>query len=470
MNQKSETLQNIVLVIAALAAAVFFWDTVKGLLIFACTLGVLIAIHEWGHFIAARFAGVRIYEFAIGMGPRAWTYWHKNGTDYTIHWLPVGGFVHMKGMQPEDPATPDGVNGRRPAERALIYLAGPLMNVIFGTILALTMGWMWGTDDPSQVYVGQFDKRTPASQMQVISVNGQPASGKQPLGLQVGDRVLAVNDKAVRDFEDVVYEISPNAGKAISIKVKRGRNDVVLQGVPARNTSPREQFLTVMSIPADADLPIKPGDQIDRIDGETTYLNDVTLDERVAEIQKKLRDKAGQPITLGIWRNDSFQEVRGKSAPLKLAMQKATRHVGQLKFTPTFGAGPRISLAESAQQGMNGILGMLLVYKGLFSRPTELRDNLSGPLGIWTVLAAADKLPLLHYMNLLASISFSLAIFNLFPVPILDGGHMLLLSFEVIRRRRLEPNMLRAAQLVGLVFIGTLFLFIFGKDWLKHFG
>jgi regulator of sigma E protease len=470
MNRNSETLQNVVIGIAALAAAYFFWDTVKGLLIFVFTLGVLIAVHEWGHFIAARFSGVRIYEFAIGMGPRIWTYWHKNGTDFTIHALPIGGFVNLKGMQPEDPPTPDGVNGRRPAERALIYLAGPLMNAILALAVALTLGFFWGTEDTTKVLIGELVAKSEAKKMQVVRRNGQPAE-KMPAGLRIGDQLLEIAGKPIRDFEAVIETISPNAGKPIEVKVRRGSDELVFAGTPKRGKSGRSQFVTIAAVPAGAGVPVQPGDQLDRIDGETTYMQGVPKEQLADAVEKRLRQTAGKPVTLVVWRHsDTKLELKGTGGPLDIEIKDGERYVGQLGFKPAFGAGPRVGLVKSAQMGFNGLFNLLMNYQYLFSRPKELGENLSGPLKIWDVLREADKLPPLNYFSIFASLSFSLAIFNLFPVFILDGGHMLLLFFEVIRRRRLEPNMQRAAQMVGLVFIGILFIFIFGKDWMKTFG
>ena len=117
MNRKSDTFFNILAFVVVAIFATVFWPTFKTALMFVVTLGVLVAIHEWGHFIAAKSAGVTVYEFAIGFGPRLITYMKRNGTDYTIRAFPLGGFVNPKGMQPDDPITPDGLNGRRPAER-----------------------------------------------------------------------------------------------------------------------------------------------------------------------------------------------------------------------------------------------------------------------------------------------------------------------------------------------------------------
>src|SRR4051794_37388104 len=113
MENRSEKLLNVLAAVAVVALSVFFWGAVKPWLVFFGTLGLLVAIHEWGHFIAAKSVRVRVFEFALGLGPKLITYMRRDGTDYTIRALPFGGFVNQKGIQPADPVTADGLNGRR---------------------------------------------------------------------------------------------------------------------------------------------------------------------------------------------------------------------------------------------------------------------------------------------------------------------------------------------------------------------
>jgi regulator of sigma E protease len=469
-NQKSGRIQNVVIGIAVVAAAIFFWDLFKGFLIFALTLGVLVAVHEWGHFIAARMCGVRIYEFAIGMGPRAWTYWHKNGTDYTIRWLPVGGFVNLKGMQPEDPPTPDGVNGRRPAERALIYLGGPLMNMIFGIVVALTLGWLWGTPDPTIVLISGMEKRSPATKMAVVEKNGIPAPNEKP-GLRIGDRIVEVNGKPVKEFGDLSNEVSTHPGKPVRLLVVRGKDQVLLEGTPPLTKRPLEEVLVVTSVPAGS--PLEVGDQVDSVTLNGESVVEVTrMEDFAPAIEAKMRELAGKKVKFEIWRRkEQKMLVDVIAAPMELKTTSSYRMQGLLGINNfDVGTGPRVSLGKSVQMGFTMMRRMVEIYRHLFSRVDRLSKNVSGPVGILDAMQHVDKLPFLTYMGNLMSLSFSLALFNLFPVPVLDGGHILLLSAEVIRRRRLDPKMQQTAQLVGLLIILTLAVLITGKDLIKVFG
>jgi regulator of sigma E protease len=456
---REETLRNLALLAILAVAAFVWWDVFRRPVMFVLTLSILVAVHEWGHFIAAKAVGVRVYEFAIGFGPRLVTYMRRGGTDYTIRALPLGGFVNPKGMQPDDPITSDGLNGRRPAERALVYLAGPLMNVILATLILTTSGWLFGGADRSKALVLQVTKGREAARMEVASVNGAPASGVKP-GLRVGDHVLAVNGQPVT-YDNVTRQIHPNAAKPIVMTVRRGKDTLELRGTPREAESARSSFLFVASAPEGSPLDVRQGDQLWFVDD----LDAFDEGEMPAKIEAYLREKRGQPVTLGIWRGEKEPIVlRGPAPTLTLAVRSGRRFEGQLGFMPTPGQGPRISFGESVQNGLGGLQGFGMAMARIFSSTRELKRNVGGPIAIFDQMGAMDRLPLMYFLGALASLSLSLAFFNLLPVPVLDGGHMLMLTVEVVRRRRLEPDTQRAVALVGLALIGVLFVYITYKD------
>jgi regulator of sigma E protease len=470
MQNKSEALTNLGAGALLAVLAVVFWDKVQGIAVFILTLGVLVGIHEWGHFIAAKSVGVHVYEFALGFGPKLVTYMRRNGTEYTIRAIPLGGFVNPKGMQPDDPITADGINGRRPAERALVYLAGPLMNAILCVVVFCSTGWLLGGPDLNVVLVGEVTRKSPAESLQPLTVNAQPALGF-PKGLRVGDRILEVNGKPIKDAVTVTGEIHPNAGKPVTLKVRRGKDEIVFTGTPRPGPLSDTKFLTVQAVPPGTQLPVRPGDQLDKIDGASVYgtVADPASDP-VARAGQLLREKAGKPVTLVVWRDgDTRMELNGVAAPIDLAFIPGKRTVGMFGFVQAPGQGRRMSIGESVRAGLLDVAAMFLGYQRLFSQPKDLGKNLSGPIGIGSTLSKSTSLPLMHYAQMLGSLSFSLAFFNLLPVPILDGGHMLLLAIEVIRRRRLDAAAQRTAALVGLVFVGTLAIIISCKDIIKSF-
>src|SRR2546427_3406344 len=148
-----------------------------GLLLFLVTLGILIFVHEMGHFLAAKAVGVTVEEFAWGFGPRLVTLLKRSGTEYTVRALPLGGFVSMVGMQPEDVSVPNGLMSKPAWARALVFVAGPLMNVILALLVFCSMGMITGAPEKQSTQV-----------LQVV-----PHSEAAQIGLRTGDIVAAID-------------------------------------------------------------------------------------------------------------------------------------------------------------------------------------------------------------------------------------------------------------------------------------
>lgn len=463
--ERSEAIVNLLVVAGLAVASVFFWKYVKNTVMFAITLGILVAVHEWGHLVAMKSVGVRVYEFALGFGPKLLTYMRRNGTEYTIRAIPLGGFVYPKGMQPDDPITPDGINGRRPAERALCYLAGPMMNVALAAVILCLTGYLFGTVDESKVLVGELVPKKAASRMVVTRVDGQPVSNYAP-GLLAGDLIQKIDGKPMDSRQAVLDMINPNANKEITVAVSRHGQELELKGTPSREEV-KGEFLTITGAPAGSSLAVQPGDQLDRID-DKLFLGESS---DLKEAQALLAEKAGKPVTLVVWRNgDQRLEVTGPAGPVELAVQPGKRYVGQLGFRPILGMGKRVGLQESVVDGLEQMQFWFRAIIAMFSRVQLLSQNVGGPVAIYDQVGKMERLPSFYYLSFLAQLSLSLAFFNLFPIPILDGGHMLLLTIEVLRRRRLEPQTQRAVAMFGLAIIGMLFVLIFTKDIMRRFG
>lgn len=464
---RPELLSNVLRLVVAAAVCTLFWDTVKQPVVFLLTLGILIAIHEWGHFIAARAVGVHAYEFALGFGPKLATYMRRGGTDFTLRLLPLGGFVHLKGMQPDDPITSDGLNGRRAAERALVYLAGPLMNAAFAVLLLLFSAALFGRIDESKVLVGDVTRKLEAARMEVVTVNGRPAPPDHPRGLRIGDRIVEVGGKPVRGLDTVPRYVNPRLGQSVTLTVRRGARTLVLRGT-TRKLDRTLRAVVVGHVPAGAGLPLRPGDQIDEIDGKSVF--DEGGEPHLVAM-RRLRERSGKEVTLSVWRDGrSYLELKGVAGPVTLTWVEAKRTVGILGFAPVPGAGPRTGLDESFRLGLKKLENLGFGLIALFSRPAVFKENVGGPIAIFDLLHGIDRLPAIHYNSFLAQLSLSLCVFNLVPIPILDGGHLLLLTMEVLRRRRLGPEQQKVAAVIGLAIIGAIFILVMSRDLLRHFG
>src|SRR5438093_10275643 len=159
-----------------------------GLLLFFVTLGILVFVHEMGHFLAAKSVGVTVEEFAFGFGPKLVTLLRRGGTDYTVRALPLGGFVSMIGMQPEDVAVPNGLMSKPAWARAWVFISGPLMNVVLAILVLCSMGMITGAPQKQSTQVLQVLPNTEAARV----------------GLRTGDYVLAIDGVPMKDGPQLI--------------------------------------------------------------------------------------------------------------------------------------------------------------------------------------------------------------------------------------------------------------------------
>jgi regulator of sigma E protease len=344
-----------------------------GLLLFVVTLGILVFVHEMGHFLAAKSVGVTVEEFAFGFGPRLVTFLRRSGTDYTIRALPLGGFVSMVGMQPEDVSIPNGLMSKPAWARAWVFLAGPLMNVILAFIVLCSMGMITGVPKEQST--------------QVVQVN--PGTEAARIGLRTGDWVLAIDGVPMKNGKQLIDTIQSKAKQPIQLTLRRG--DQILPPITA---TPRPE-------------PLK--------------------------INDKVVMKDGKPVI-----------------------------VGKLGFQPGF-TFERLGFQESVKAGVNSVLGFFLTLRDL-ARAGKLKDSVGGPATMLRASQMNSKLDPAYQYSMVGQLSLSLAVFNLLPIPVLDGGHMAILLVEVLRRRRLGPEAHRVATAMGMVFIGVLFVFLMYSD------
>ena len=354
-------------------------------------LGLLVIVHELGHFLVARASGVRVLRFSIGFGPRLFA-WTRAHTEYAVSAIPLGGYVKMAGEEPVQ-ETGDrrqergdgGQGGGEPWEyrakpvgtRAAIVLAGPLVNYL----AALVSLWV--------VFVIGYPELLPV-------IGGiEPGTPAQAASLEVGDRVHSVNGHPVESWEGMARLIQASAGVPVALVVERGE----------------EPGLRLTLTPA----------------------------------SKTVRDPLGRERTvglIGVSPSGAFRTVR--VGPARAVSRTLAQHAQWV-----------------AQTGM----ALWLMVTGKLS----MRESVAGPIGIFYLTAEAMRLgisPLLHLVSLL---SLSLAIFNLLPVPILDGGHLLFLAIERLRGRAVSLRVQERSTQVGFALLMALILVACLND-LSRFG
>ena len=422
-------------------------------------LGIMIFVHEWGHFAAAKLCGVRVDVFSLGFGPRLFGM-KRGDTDYRLSALPFGGYVRMAGDNPLEERTGAGYEflSRPRWQRAIVAIAGPLMNFLLA--LVILWGIFWRLGIPSPVYEHQ------AADIVAIP-QSMPATGTQ-----AGDRIVAVNNVPTPTWKKVYSEVEKaKPGSFVTLTVQRNNaSQPVTLTVPEHLTS-FDNLLGFAALPpviaeVDGGTPadragMKPGDTIIAMNAKPV----VTWQQLVDGVHTS----GGHSIQFQIRRNTSEQLT------LDITPMQGTdldgQPVWQVGVLPNTDVDyERQSFLEASQDAaastVSGIRQIGQVLVGLFSGKVSIRQ-LAGPVGIARISGEAAKRGLPTLLEFMAVISLNLGLLNLLPIPILDGGHLLLLAIEGILRRDLSLAVKERFVQVGLVFLLGIFAFVMYSDILK---
>jgi regulator of sigma E protease len=428
-------------------------------------LGVMVLVHEWGHFIVARLCGVRVDVFSIGFGPRLFG-WKRGATDYRVSALPLGGYVRMAGQDlsevdsGEKPPTgaPDELMSKPRWQRALISFAGPAVNLIL-PIFLLTGLYVY-TGVPYPAYLDD-----PAR------VVGFPAnSDSAPSPLKPGDTLLSINGMATPTWDQAFQALKQAApGAALKVELERGGSHQTIE-VPIDKSDPSRVFGYLPIRPIIEQVgPGTPADRAGLHDGDLiTAVNGKHIDFW-EQFQQLTRASNGQPMTLDLTR-------KGQPVQLVVTPEKGAAGTGENFYQ--IGIGPHeeaaykhVSFGESVKisglETKDTIAQILGVVGKLFSGRVSIKQ-LQGPVGISHMAGEAVRKGPPNVIFLMVAISINLGILNLLPIPILDGGNILLLAVEGIMRRDLSLSFKERFVQVGLVFLLVIFAIVMYHDILRR--
>ena len=449
---------------------------------FVLVLGVLILVHEWGHFIVARLFGVRVDVFSIGFGPRLFG-WKRGATDYRVSLIPLGGYVRMAGQDPSDidspkpvlarvtssdqapqpTGAPDELMSKKRWQRALISLAGPVVNLIFPLFLMTGYFTFYGEAYP------KYEDNP------VVIANLPKSSPLVKDGVTAGDRIVSVNGQANPTWGSV-FSLLEKAQSAKSLQVvvehQGATKDLTVSTSGMQSPDllfgfPPEGPVVVDDV--DPSLPaksagVKPGDVIQAINGETL--------RGWSAFVNAVQETQGKPSTLTVLRN-------GQPVTLQITPQKGKNELGEtawlvgIRRVPT---NPEVSfrkvtfsqaVARSGNLTWRGTLLVVDVVGRLVSGKTSPKE-LQSVVGIASMAGKAVQQGSYAVVELMAVLSVNLGILNLLPIPILDGGNILLLSMEGIRRRDFSMAFKEKFVQVGLVFLLILFAYVMYNDVMRH--
>lgn len=425
----------------------------------AVVLGILVLIHEWGHFIAAKMCGVRVEVFSIGFGARIWG-WKGGDTDYRVSWLPLGGYVKMAGDNPAEERSGASYEflSRPRWQRFLIAVAGPFMNVLTTFLI------FWGI----YAVVGM---PTDASLRLPSEVAAIPQSAGSN-GVQPGDRILQINGTRTPKWEDVETALDKvKPGATVSLEVSRdGRQKSIEAKMPTDQASAE----SVVGYPAQAAVideveagypadkaGLQVGDQVIQMNGKPVVAWGQLVDA--------VRNSNGDPVHFLVERGS--EQVAMTMTPTKGLDPSSGQMVWQIGVIPRVEEayehqGFLLSVSDAADATKRTGQEIVDVLTGLFAGKVSVRD-LAGPVGIVRVSGQAAKRGPATLLELTAVISLNLGLLNLLPIPILDGGHVLLLLIESGMRRDLSLTFKERFVQVGLIFLLAVIAFVTYSDILK---
>jgi regulator of sigma E protease len=443
------------------------------ILAFIGVIGVLIFVHELGHFLAAKWLGVQVIRFSLGIGPpiRALSF-RRGETEYCLSWLPIGGYVSMATLEElgasqslEGGASPVRVDPARVFEkrpvwaRAVILLAGVTMNALFAWAAYSVMAGTIGAD------------RLPTTQVDSVYAAELPA-GAVPLGgLRRGERIAAVNGAPVSSWQDLQERLF-TAPAPIRVDVD-GRTAALSLDVPLDEQARTALVRALEPMFAPVVRQIVTGGPADRAGmkvGDTVLTVNGAAVVSWYELTRIVRGSAGQPLTLTLARagarttivvtperRDVTDPHTGKEAPNGYVGVSPDVPVVHIRYS-VLGAvreGGRRSLQVAGQ--------VLVALKGLVTGQVSVRE-LGGPIRIGQVSGEAARLGLGPLIALMAALSINLAILNLLPIPVLDGGGLLFLLGEAIRRRPLSLELRARLTNAGLIVVAAIMLFAIFND------
>jgi len=429
-------------------------------------LGVMVLIHEWGHFIVARMCGVRVDVFSIGFGPRLFG-WKKGPTDYRVSALPLGGYVRMAGQDLSEvdsgdkPPTgaPDELMSKPRWQRALISFAGPAVNLVFPIFLLTGLFTMVGVPYPS--YLNE-----------AVHVTGLPPnSDSAPSPLKPGDTVLSINGIATPNWEQAflaLKQVGPGATVKMEVEDSGTRQTIE---VPIKDKSDPSRIFGYVPIRPIIDQVAQgaPADRAGLQEGDViTAVNGNHIDYW-EQFQQLTRSSNGQPMALDLLR---------KGVPVHLVVTPEKGAAGTGENVYQIGIGPRdetaykhVSFSESVKiagaETIDTITQTVDVVGKLFSGRVSIKQ-LQGPVGISHMAGQAVRKGPPYVVTLMVVISINLGILNLLPIPILDGGNILLLAIEGIMRRDLSLSFKERFVQVGLVFLLVIFAIVMYNDILRR--
>ena len=422
---------------------------------FIFVLGVLIFVHELGHFIMARRIGVRVLTFSLGFGPKLLSM-RRGDTEYCISAIPLGGYVKMAGENPDDARTgaSDEFLSKSKWQRFQVLVMGPVMNLALALVV-MAMVLYQGAQVPA------FEKQP------VVIGSVAEDSVAQKAGIRPGDRVVSIDGKPVGTWEQFSLAIVPRAHRQLTIVVERDGRPVDMQVTPAAVGKFEMGEIGVLPVmhphitavnhgsPAEA-AGLKGGDIVMAAGGERGLSRDRLIE--------KIKASENTPLAVEVMRNGqpmSFSVTPRMTGDT--VMIGATISPFEVR---TIEPGLAEAFKLSAQRNWDWTKLIVETLGGLFTRDTSVKQ-LMGPVAIADLSGTAAEAGWIPLFSLMAMISLNLGLLNLMPIPVLDGGHIAILALEGLSRRDFSMKVKEKMLLAGFVLLLMLMVTVIYNDLMR---
>lgn len=402
----------------------------------------------------AKLLKIKVKEFAFGFGPK-WIVLAKRGdTEYTIHPYPLGGFVKLAGDELGEEDVPGGFNGKPWWQRYLVYLAGPFNSLLLAYLIFCAMGMTVGLPINTSETMNQVD---------LI----EPGSVAEKSGLKVGDIVTAIDGVPIHTGKKLTDTIHRSGNKLLTLTIRRDGETKEITAIP----QPREVIFESMGFSASRPVTGDPQYRIDDIDKKSAASRaGIKIDDVIISINEKkvesgpkmvdiVRANGKNQVTIVLARGEDVLKFKLMPDPKKLSKDSAMSFLGFIAKQKL----QRVGFIKAIKYGNKTTLAFgKTMIKVLFSK--EVKNAVGGPLAIAQETQNGVKRGTYGFLQLMAALSLSLGVFNLMPIPVVDGGQMVLLLVEGIKRKRLAPRTWELAQIVGIAMIAVIFLLVMTID------
>jgi regulator of sigma E protease len=428
------------------------------LLAFLFVLGVLVFVHELGHFLVARWHGVRVLTFSLGFGPKLLK-WRGGDTEYAISAIPLGGYVKMAGEMGGDGTAdfavklegkPDEFMSKTKWQRFQIFVAGPIMNLLLAVVV-MTFVLYQGASEPAYLSepprIGAIKK----------------GSAAEKVGLKPGDLILNVAGRDVATWDQLDMVVIPRAERELDIVIERAGQRQTIKATPDARTEYhmgdlgvipafRAQLAGVNSGEQAEKAGLKVGDIILAVGGQQVLFD---------EFSKAVRARPNQLVMFTIKRGEQQLDIpvqttsNGEGGWVGVSLQLAEGP----RIEPTFVQAFQLSVKKNVEWSTL----IFQTFAGLFKGETSPKQ-LMGPVGIGRLAGTAASISWVALFSLMAMISLNLGILNLLPIPMLDGGHIFIMALEGVARRDFSLQVKEKMLMAGFVAIMMLMVTVIYND------